>query len=138
MSLGNLELFRPVPFIWFLCLPLFRYLQDIYKVDENGQVTLNGAAAPNVNGIVFKGDHGDSRGLNFTQNFEHFGWWSCVIGYGEDDLLHLGTFKINEENDFPKDIRLPADNIEVKLYYLNGSPIDQIVQFCPKAILVPN
>ena len=100
-------------------------------------MTLNGAKPPNVDGTVEEGEHGDSRGLEFTQNFEHFGWWSCQIEYEEDDLLHLGTFKINEGQDFPQDIRLPADNIEVpipkKLYYLNDKVIDQIVQFC-----VPN
>ena len=113
----------------------FRHKWEVYKVDENGNVTLNGIKPPNVDGTVEEGEHGDSRGLEFTQNFEHFGWWSCQIGYEGDDLLHLGTFKINEGQDFPQDIRLPADNIEVpipqKLYYLNDRVIDQIVQFCP-------
>ena len=94
---------------------LFRHKWEVYKVDENGNVTLNGAKPPNVDGTVEEGEHGDSRGLKFTQNFEHFGWWSCQIEYDEDDLLHLGTFKINEGQDFPQDIRLPADNIEVPI-----------------------
>ena len=45
---------------------------------------------------------------NFTH--EHFGWWSCLLNsYSENDVGHVGTFKINQPGEWPKDIRLPEE-----------------------------
>ena len=92
-----------------------RHDQDTYGILDDGNVTLNGTPNPqNVQGLLEQGENGASRGLTFAQNFDQFGWWSCVIKYEDDpDLLHVGTFKINEKNGFPQDIRLPDNNIEV-------------------------
>ena len=55
---------------------------------------------------------------NFTS--EHFGWWSCHL-YDEPDpedffkANHIGTFKINQKDAWPTDIRLP-NNIKVNTH----------------------
>ena len=94
-----------------------RHDQDTYGILDDGNVTLNGTPNPdpdNIQGLLEEEENGASRGLTFAQNFHQFGWWSCVIKYEDDpDLLHVGTFKINEKNGFPQDIRLPDNNIEV-------------------------
>ena len=53
-------------------------------------------------------------GLEF-QNFisEHFGWWSCHLNVKAIKPNHIGTFKINQKDAWPTDIRLP-NTIEVK------------------------
>ena len=50
-----------------------------------------------------------------VQNFisEHFGWWSCHLNVKAIKPNHIGTFKINQKDAWPTDIRLP-NTIEVK------------------------
>jgi hypothetical protein len=51
---------------------------------------------------------------NFT--FENFGWWSCHLNDGGPfKANHIGTFKINQKDAWPIDIRLP-NNIEVNTH----------------------
>ena len=53
-------------------------------------------------------------GLQFDEFSEEsfFGWWSCEMSK-EAEVFHRGTFKINKPDQWPKEIRLPAD-IQVK------------------------
>ena len=48
---------------------------------------------------------------------EHFGWWSCHLNDGGVfKENHIGTFKINQKDAWPMDIRLP-NNIKVNTRY---------------------
>ena len=81
-------------------------------------MTLNGENGPeNVEGLVEENsENGVKRGLNFKEfQDKDFGWWSCEITMNESpgDVKHLGTFRINKENEFPKDIRFNEEDIEV-------------------------
>jgi hypothetical protein len=51
------------------------------------------------------------------QNFisEHFGWWSCHLNVKVSKVNHVGTFKINQKDFWPTDIRLP-NNFKVKAH----------------------
>ena len=44
---------------------------------------------------------------NFTH--EYFGWWSCHLNSFDNEVDHIGTFKINQPGEWPKDIRLSDD-----------------------------
>ena len=83
-------------------------------------MTLNGENGPEyVEGLVNgTSENGVERGLNFKEfKDKDFGWWSCEITMNEDldDIKHVGTFRINKENEFPKDIRFNDQDIEVIL-----------------------
>ena len=47
---------------------------------------------------------------------EHFGWWSCHLNFKAIKPNHVGTFKINQKDAWPMDIRLP-NNIKVNTRY---------------------
>ena len=66
--------------------------------------------------MEYDDDHG--CGLKFLNiNAEHFGWWSCHMDDENESDYHKGTFKINDVNDYPKDIRLPSD-MKVRRVYI--------------------
>ena len=44
---------------------------------------------------------------NFSH--EYFGWWSCHLNSFDNEVDHIGTFKINQPGEWPKDIRLSDD-----------------------------
>ena len=69
----------------------------------------------NVRALLELDDGQEVCGLQFDEfSEESFGWWSCEMSK-EDEVFHRGTFKINKPEEWPKDIRLPAD-IQVKFF----------------------
>ena len=70
----------------------------------------------NVRALLELEDGQEVCGLQFDEFSEEsfFGWWSCEMSKGAE-VFHRGTFKINKPEEWPKDIRLPAD-IQVKIF----------------------
>ena len=73
----------------------------------------------NVRALLELDDGQKVCGLQFDEFSEEsfFGWWSCEMSEEPEDfhteVFHRGTFKINKPDQWPKEIRLPAD-IKVK------------------------
>ena len=69
------------------------------------------------------------------QNFvsEHFGWWSCHLNVKAIKVNHVGTFKINQKDAWPTEIRLP-NTINVKTNN-EGNPFLETIIHDPIEIL---
>lgn len=84
---------------------------NIYLVsDDNVTDANNEQVVPGVTPYGLDENGNPVCGLKFS-NFNDFGWWSCLMeaGFFAPIENHVGTFKINKANEWPKDIRLPND-----------------------------
>ena len=98
---------------------LFKTPSDKTFLAQSDGTVLDLGTNETVSGIEsFFESNGESVCGLEIQSFtsEHFGWWSCHLndgGFFEPN--HIGTFKINQKDAWPIDIRLP-NNIEVNTH----------------------
>ena len=81
---------------------------EIWTVNNISVQNDQGENIKNVQPLL-KYDEDYGCGLKFLNiTAEHFGWWTCHMDDENESDFHRGTFKINDVNDYPKDIRLPS------------------------------
>ena len=64
---------------------------------------------------------------------EHFGWWSCHLNsYSDNEVDRIGTFKINQPGEWPKDIRLPDELLVIfhDIWILSDSELMIFLKIC--------
>ena len=95
-------------------------LGETWTVNNNSVQNNEGENIENVQPLMeYEDEHG--CGLKFLNfNAEHFGWWTCHMDDEIESDFHKGTFKINDVNDYPKDIKLPSHmkvgRIEIRMF----------------------
>ena len=99
-------------------------LGETWTVNNNSVQNNEGENIENVQPLMeYEDEHG--CGLKFLNfNAEHFGWWTCHMDDEIESDFHKGTFKINDVNDYPKDIKLPSHmkvgRIEIRMFFLKS------------------